>query len=103
MVDYVKSSHGYGWLIEGAIGGQPSLTGSIELYRPLEDGTEDMADDAVFDVEFHGEYDDLDEAIGNIDCLGRWMISTPGEDDYIGYLNSVQGSVGLKLYPAKQY
>lgn len=99
MITYVKSSHGLGWLEHhGEVGGTPTLKGPIELYSPVDDGTEELPEDANFEVEFQGEYSTLDEAIDNCVHLGRYMISRPGEGDYIGYLNSIQGSVGLKIY-----
>lgn len=97
-VQYVRSSHGYGWTQNGTIGGTPNVPGPIELYRPVEDGTEELGDDANFEVEFYGDFDTLEDAIDSIDCLGRWMISRPDEGKYIGYLNAMHGSVGLRLF-----
>jgi hypothetical protein len=77
---------------------QPNFTGPVELYRPTEDGTENLPPDANIDVEFFGEFSDIDAAVRAVDCCGRWLISTPDRGSYVGHLNSVPGSVELTVY-----
>ncbi len=76
----------------------PEIDGPIELYRPAEDGTEDLPPDANIEDEFFGEYDTLAEAIDAIDCRGRWMWSRPDRGKYLGYLNARAGSVEFVQY-----
>jgi hypothetical protein len=79
-------------------GRRPEVEGPIELYRPTEDGTEDLEEGANFDVEYHGEYASIEAAIDAIDCCGRWMISHPDAGHYTGHLNSVRGDIGVAIY-----
>jgi hypothetical protein len=77
---------------------RPSITGPIELYRPTEDGTENLPADANIDVEYFGEYPDINAAVDAIDCCGRWLISTSDRGSYTGHLNSVPGGIELTIY-----
>lgn len=79
-------------------GEAPTVAGPIELYRPVDDGTEDLPADANVEVEFYAEYDSLEEAIDAIDCTGRWFWSRPDRGHYLGYLDSRPGSVGFVAY-----
>ena len=98
MIDYVFNTHRNEWTCEGSIGGKPDFPGPVELYRPLEDGTEELSEDANIEVEFYGDYDTLECAIASMDCLGRWLISRREEGRYLGSLNVLRGSVGLTIF-----
>jgi hypothetical protein len=77
---------------------RPEIAGPIELYRPTEDGTENLPADANFEVEFEGDFETIEDAIDAIDCCGRWLFSTPDRGRYLGHLNSVRGSVEVVTY-----
>lgn len=73
--------------------------GPIELYDPIDSGTEDLEADANFDVEFRAEYPTMMDAIRDIRGeMGRFMWSQPGRGVYLGFLNHCQGSVALVVY-----
>jgi hypothetical protein len=76
----------------------PEIEGPVELYRPTEDGTETLPPEVVdHEVEYHGEYDSLADAIDAIDCIGRWLLSTPDRGRYIARLDSVVGGVDVTM------
>jgi hypothetical protein len=73
--------------------------GPIELYDPIEPGTQDLDADANFECEFRGEYPDMMAAIRDITGeSGRFFWSKPDAGHYLGFLNHCPGTVALVVY-----
>jgi hypothetical protein len=73
--------------------------GPIELYDPIDAGTEDLPADANFEVEFRGEYPDMMTAIHDlVGESGRFLWSRPDAGRFLGVLNHCPGSVALVIY-----
>jgi hypothetical protein len=92
----VYNAHLMTWDTED--GRAPEIAGPIELYRPIDDGTEELPPDANFEAEFHGEFETIEDAIAAIDCVGRWPWSRPDAGHYLGHINSLHGSRDVVTY-----
>lgn len=74
---------------------EPAVDGPIELYAPVEDGTENAGPEENIDAEFHGEYPTLAAALTAIDSTGTWYWSRPYEGRYLGRIISRAGTAAV--------